>query len=188
MSWPEPGRSRALLALWLATAFAVSAVTDPAALGVAWGAALLLLRRGAGRHLWRALLLAAPLSAAAALAAWLWARLLGFPPPEGGALLGMALRPPLLAFLGLSVLARLDLFRALEPWPGATRLLAVALGQIHALRLLAEESGLGLRSRLPGRPRVGQVLRGAGTITGTLLTLAVRNARDVTDALRSRGA
>ncbi len=187
MSWPEPRRSRALLVAWLVAAFAASAVTDPGALAVAWGAALLLLRRGAGRHLRRALLAAVPLSAAASLASWLWARLAGLPPPEAAVLAAMALRPALVAFLGLAILARLDLFRALEPWPQATRLLAVALSQIHALRLLAEDSALGLRSRLPGRPRVGQVVRGAGTITGTLLALSVRNARDVGDALRSRG-
>ena len=188
MSWPEPRRSRALVAAWLVAAFAVSALTDPVALGVGWGVALLLLRRGAGRHLRRALLAVAPLSAASALAAWLWARLAGLPAPQAGSLAAMALRPALVAFLGLAILARLDLFRALEPWPAATRLLAVALSQIHALRLLAEDSALGLRSRLPGRPRVGQALRGAGAISGTLLTLSVRNARDVTEALRSRGA
>ncbi|HZY01856.1 MAG TPA: hypothetical protein VFF02_00040 [Anaeromyxobacteraceae bacterium] len=188
MSWPEPGRSRGLAALWLAAAFAASAMADPAVLGAAWGAALLLLRRGAGRHLRRALLLAAPLSAAAALAAWLWARLAGLPLPEPEALAAMVLRPPLIAFLGLAMLARLDPFRALGAWPAATRLLAVVLGQVHALRLLSEESALGLRSRLPARPRVGQVVGGAGAITGALLGLAVRNARDVGDALRSRGA
>jgi hypothetical protein len=31
------------------------------------------------------------------------------------------------------------------------------------------------------------VVRGAGTITGTLLVLSGRNARDVADALRARG-
>lgn len=186
MSWPEPRRSRALLAAWLAASFALSGVADPGWLAAAWALALLLLRRGAGRHLARALLLAGPVAAAAALASWAWPRLAGQPAPEAGALAAVALRPPLLAFLGLAVLARLDPFRALEPWPAATRLLAVALSQIHALRLLAEDSALGLRSRLPGRPRAGQVVRGAGAVTGTLLSLAVRNARDTTDALRSR--
>jgi len=188
MRWPEPRRSRALLVAWLAAAFAVSAVTDLRVLGGAGAAALLVLRRGAGPHLKRALLAAVPLSAAAALAAWSWARIAGHPAPPPEALAAVVARPALIAFLSLAVLARLDPFRALEPWPTATRLLAIALAQIHSLRLLVSDSALGLRSRLPGRPRAGQVLRGAGAITGTLFTLAVRNARDVSDALRSRGA
>jgi cobalt/nickel transport system permease protein len=187
MSWPEPRRSRLLLVAWLAAAFAVSAATDLRALAAAWAAALLIMRRGAGPHLKKALLAVVPLSAAAALASWSWARLAGHPAPEAEALAAVVVRPALIAFLGLAVLARLDPFRALEAWPTATRLLAIALAQIHALRLLASDSALGLRSRLPGRPRAGQVLRGAGAITGTLFTLAVRNARDVSDALRSRG-
>jgi cobalt/nickel transport system permease protein len=65
--------------------------------------------------------------------------------------------------------------------------LVVALAQIHALRLLATDSLLGLRSRMVRRPRPREVVRGAGTITGTLLVLSGRNARDVADALRARG-
>jgi cobalt/nickel transport system permease protein len=63
----------------------------------------------------------------------------------------------------------------------------VALAQIHALRLLAVDARLGLRSRLLRRPRTGEVVRGAGAITGTLVVLSARNARDVADALRARG-
>ncbi|HSN92572.1 MAG TPA: hypothetical protein VLS93_15180, partial [Anaeromyxobacteraceae bacterium] len=61
------------------------------------------------------------------------------------------------------------------------------LAQIHALRLLATESLLGLRSRLPRRPRTLDVVRGAGGITGAVVALAARNARDISDAMRSRG-
>ena len=85
------------------------------------------------------------------------------------------------------VLARVDLFRALEHWPTLTRLLVVTLAQIHALRLLATESRLGLRSRMPRKPGTVDVLRGAGGVTGALFSLSMRNARDISDAMRSRG-
>jgi cobalt/nickel transport system permease protein len=53
--------------------------------------------------------------------------------------------------------------------------------------LLVTESLLGLRSRLPRKPRALDAVRGAGGITATLLTLATKNARDISDAMRSRG-
>jgi len=76
---------------------------------------------------------------------------------------------------------------ALAPWPTLSRLLVVTLAQIHSLRLLARESWLGLRSRLPRKPSAIDGLRNAGGVTATMLTLSARNARDVSDALRSRG-
>jgi cobalt/nickel transport system permease protein len=63
----------------------------------------------------------------------------------------------------------------------------LALAQIHALRLLATESALGLRSRMPRKPGAVDLVRGAGGITGALFGLATRNARDISDAMRSRG-
>ena len=92
-----------------------------------------------------------------------------------------------MAFVTFSVLRRVELLRALAPFPTASRLLVLSLAQVHALRLLATESALGLRSRLPSRPRTRDVLRGSGAITVALLTLSTRNARDVGDAMRSRG-
>jgi cobalt/nickel transport system permease protein len=183
----DPRLSRALLAAWLAASFALSAVTEPRALAAALGAALLLFSRGARGRLARVARVVAPLSVGASAAAWGFERVLGRPGPDLEALLALNLRAILLAFLALSVLARVDALRALEPWPWATRLLVVALAQIHALRLLATESRLGLRSRLPRRPGTRETIRGAGAITGTLLVLSGRNARDVADALRSRG-
>jgi cobalt/nickel transport system permease protein len=131
---------------------------------------------------------ALPLSALASAAGLAFDRLAGRAGADPGAIAALNLRTVLLAFLALAVLSRADVLRALEPWPAASRLLAVALGEIHALRLVATESRLGLRSRLPRRPRTGEVIRGAGTITGALLVLSARNARDVADALRARGA
>jgi cobalt/nickel transport system permease protein len=111
----------------------------------------------------------------------------GAPAPEVRPFLALALRTALIAFVTFSVLDRVNLLRALTPWPVASRLLVVTLAQIHALRLLATESAEGLRSRLPRRPGALDVLRNAGGITAALLALAVRNAREVSDAMRSRG-
>jgi cobalt/nickel transport system permease protein len=128
-----------------------------------------------------------PLSLGASAATVLFERLAGAAPSPWAALAALNLRAALLSFLAFAVLARVSVLHALEPWPTATRLLVVALAQAHALRLLATDALLGLRSRLPRRPRTGEVIRGAGTITGTLLVLSARNAREVGDALRARG-
>lgn len=183
----DPFRARALLAAWLAASFALSAATDWRVLAAASAAALALLARGAGRHLWRVARAVLPLSLGASLLAWGLERLAGRPGPSWEALLALNLRAALLAFLALAVLARVDVLAAAERWPWATRVLVVVLAQIHALRLLATDSLLGLRSRLPRRPGAREVVRSAGPITGTLLVLSGRNARDVADALKARG-
>lgn len=187
MGLPDPRRARALLATWLAASFALSAVTDLRVLLAAALLALLLFARGASAHLRRVARWVLPLTLGASLATLAFEALLGRPFSGVEPLLSLNVRTALLAFLALAVLARVHLLRALEPWPWASRVLVVVLAQIHALRLLATESRLGLRSRLPHRPRAREVVRGAGTITGTLLVLSNRNARDVADALRSRG-
>jgi cobalt/nickel transport system permease protein len=183
----DPRRARALLAAWLAASFALSAATDWRILAAASALALALLGRGAAPHLRRVARLVLPLSLGASLAAWGLERLAGRRGPGWDALLALNLRTALLAFLALAVLARVDVLAAAERWPWATRVLVVVLAQIHALRLLATDSLLGLRSRLPRRPRAREVVRSAGPITGTLLVLSGRNARDVADALKARG-
>jgi cobalt/nickel transport system permease protein len=167
--------------------FAVSAVTDLRALGVAAGGALLLFRRGLVRNLLRAGRSVVPVSVGLSAVSWGFLYLVqGFMPPVEP-FAALALRTAIISFVTFAVLDRVDLLRALAPWPGATRLLVVTLAQIHALRLLVVESRLGLRSRMPRRPTAGEVVRGAGATTGTLLVLSTRNARDVADALRARG-
>lgn len=183
----DPVRGRVLLAGWIAASFVLSAATDWRVLAVVLAAALALFRRGAAAHLVRVARLVLPLSLGAAAAGVLFDRLAGRAGTGLAALVALNLRAVLLAFLALAVLARVDVLAAVAPWPWATRLLVVALAQIHALRLLATESRLGLRSRMPRRPRTGEVIRGAGAISATLLVLSTRNARDVADALRSRG-
>jgi cobalt/nickel transport system permease protein len=183
----DPRGDRALLAGWIAAAFALSAAADWRVLAGALGVAVLAFRRGALRHLARVAKLVLPLSLGASLATVALDGLAGRPLAPLGPLVALNLRAALLAFLAFAVLARVNVLRALEPWPTASRLLVVALAQVHALRLLATESRLGLRSRMPRRPPTREVVRGAGTITATLLVLSGRNARDVADALRARG-
>ncbi len=180
-------RSQVLVAAWLGAAFAASAISDPAILAGALAAALALLGRGAGRPLRRVAATALLPTVALAAASWAWLWLAAGARPAAAPVAALALRAALVAFLGLSMLQRVALFRALAPFPALTRLLVVTLAQIHALRLLATDSLLGLRSRLPRRPRALDVLRGSGGITGALLALSVRNARDVSEAMRSRG-
>jgi cobalt/nickel transport system permease protein len=130
---------------------------------------------------------AVPLTLFLILASWGWVHVVAQQTPDLRAYAALALRTTLIAFTSFAVLARVDLLAALQPWPTLSRLLVIILGQVHALRLLVTESLLGLRSRLPRKPRALDAIRGAGGITATLLTLATKNARDISDALRSRG-
>jgi len=182
----EPRRGQAVLGAWAASIFAISALTDLATLAAATAAALLVFQRGAPTEARRVLVGVFPVSLGLSLASWCWlAWRDGAPPVAPYA--ALVLRAVLIAFVTLSVLRRVDLLRALAPFPTLNRLLVLCLAQIHALRMLARESTLGLRSRLPRRPRTRDVLRSSGAITVALLTLSARNARDVGDAMRSRG-
>jgi cobalt/nickel transport system permease protein len=186
-SSPDPRRERVLLAALLPTAFAISALREPRALGVAWAVALVLLARGAPAALRRTLRVVAPLTLGLSAASWAFLAVAAGGRPPVAPFLALALRTTLVAFLTFSVLARVSLLRALAPWPAASRLAALTLAQIHALRRLQAESAEGLRSRLPRRPRVLDVLRNAGGLTAALLSLAVKNAREAEEAMRSRG-
>lgn len=183
----DPGRSRLLLAAWLVAIFAVSAVRDLPLLAGAGAATALIFRRGLGRALGRTLRTVLPATVGLSFLSVLWLRVAGgtWPPLEPFA--ALAARAAVMGFATFSVLDRVDLLRALAPFPTLSRLLAVTLAQIHALRLLSTESLQGLRSRLPRRPGPLDLLRSAGGITAALLTLSARNAREIADAMRSRG-
>jgi cobalt/nickel transport system permease protein len=186
-SRPDPRASRRILAGWLLAIFALSDVRDPAWLAAAGTLAALLLRRGLPRALGRTLHSVVPMTVVLSAASLGWLRLAtgSWPPLEP--FVALALRAALIGFLTFAVLDRVALLPALAPFPVPTRLLVVTLAQIHALRLLSTESLQGLRSRLPRRPGPLDLLRGAGGITAMLFTLASRNARDVSDAMRARG-
>jgi cobalt/nickel transport system permease protein len=183
----DPRRDRALLAAWLAGAFAISAVASLRLLAVTAVAAMLLFRRDLARNLRRVGRSVVPVTVGLSAVSWAFLYALERRPPSVEPFAALALRTAVIAFATFAVLDRVSLLRALEPWPAATRLLVITLAQIHALRLVATDSLQGLRSRLVRKPRALDVVRGASGITATLFTLSARNARDVADALRSRG-
>ena len=182
-----PLPSRLLLAAWFAGCFVFSAISDPAWLAALLGAIAILFWKQAPRAARRTAISAVPLTLFLILASWGWVHFWAHQAPDWRAYAALALRATLIAFTSFAVLARVDLLAALQPWPTPMRLLVIILGQVHALRLLVTESLLGLRSRLPRKPRSLDAVRGAGGITATLLTLASKNARDISDAMRSRG-
>ncbi len=183
----EPRSDRLLLLAWLAAIFALSGVRDPRWLAGAGLLTALLFRRGLRLALRRTLRSVVPVTGALSVASLGWVRLVtgAWPPLEPFA--ALALRAAVIGLISFAVLDRVSLLPALAPFPTLTRLLVVTLAQIHALRLLSTESLQGLRSRLPRRPGPLDLLRGAGGITAMLFTLATRNARDISDAMRSRG-
>ncbi len=187
MRSPDPRRDRVLLGGWLLAVFLTSAVTDLLVLAAAFAASMLLLRRGLVRNMRKVALSVVPVTALLSLLSFAVAWIARGALPAVAPFAALGLRAVLISFLTFSALDRVNLFRALAPWPTLTRLLVVTLAQIHALRLLLTESLLGLRSRLVRKPGAVDVVRGAGGITAALFALSARNARDVSDAMRSRG-
>jgi cobalt/nickel transport system permease protein len=186
-SRPDPRRDRALLAAWLVAIFALSASRDLRVLSAAGLLAAAIFWRGLWRTLGRTLRSVVPVTVGLSGLSLLWLRVVvgEWPPLEPFA--ALALRAGVMGFVTFSVLGRVHLLRALAPFPTPTRLLVVTLAQIHALRLVLTESREALRSRLPRRPGALDLLRGAGGITAALFALSARNARDIADAMRSRG-
>ena len=182
-----PRSSRFVLLAWLVACFVLSATGDLAWLGAAFAAVAIFFWRQAGRAARRTLVSVVPLTVFLVAASWAYTALLLRQPPPWQAYAALGLRATLIAFMTFAVLASVDLLGALAPWPTLSRLLVVTLAQIHALRLLARESWLGLQSRLPRKPSARDGLRNAGGVTATMLTLSARNAREISDALRARG-
>ncbi|HEX7507801.1 MAG TPA: hypothetical protein VF550_13580 [Polyangia bacterium] len=180
-------KSRLVLLAWFTACFVFSAIGNLTLLAGLIALIALLFPRQAPQAARRALVTAAPISLAILLLTWAHARLVLQVHPDLHAYAALAMRTTLIAFSTFAVLGRVDLFGACSPWPTLSRLLVVTLAQIHALRLLVLESWLGLKSRLPRKPSALDGLRNAGGVTATLLTLSERNARDISDALRSRG-
>jgi cobalt/nickel transport system permease protein len=180
-------KSRWLLAAALAVIFVISAITDIAALLAIGVVALLIFWRSAWQVGRKVLLMVVPPTGALLILSWGWLYLTQNTEVPIAPFFALFFRTALIAFVSFSVLQRVNLLRALEGWPTALRLLVVTLAQIHALRLLATESLMGLRSRLLRKPSPTDVVRGAGGLTAALFTLTLRNAREISEAMRSRG-
>ena len=187
MALPEPRRSQAILGAWFASSFAISAVADLRVLAGLGLVAVALLWRTAHRALRKVLRSAVPLTVLLSAASWAWLWLVSGQPPDLAPFAALLARTSLIAFVTFSVLERVRLLQALAPWPMLTRLLCVTLAQIHALRLLLSDSALALRSRLPRKPSTRTVLASSGVLTGTMLSISTRNAREISEAMRSRG-
>jgi cobalt/nickel transport system permease protein len=180
-------QARFVLIGWLIACFVFSALTDLVLLAAGILAVALVFRGQAVHAARRALTAAMPMTLVILLLTWAYTYWILHASPDIYPYLALALRAGLLAFLTFAVLGAVDLLSALSPWPTLSRLLVVTLAQIHALRLLVRESWLGLQSRLPRKPSARDALANAGGVTATLLTLSTRNAREISDALRSRG-
>ncbi len=185
--WSDPRKSRALLAVWLVGVFSISAVTDLRVLAAAAAAVALVFCRGLARNLRRVARSVLPVTVGLSAISWGFLYAVQPSPPPLAPFAALALRAVTIAFVTFAVLDRVSLLRAVAPWPTLTRLLVITLAQIHALRLLATESLAGLKSRLVRKPRAVDFVRRAGAITGALFMLSSRNAREVSDAMRSRG-
>lgn len=180
-------RDRALLLVTLVGIFALSACRDVRVLLAAWVGTALVFHRGVGRNLTRVVCSVVPVTLGLAAVSFAWLRLMSGVWPAWTPFVALAVRTMVIAFVSFSVLARVNLLRALSPYATLSRLLVVTLAQIHALRLLVRESLLGLKSRLLVRPSPLRVLRGASGITAAVFTLSTRNAQEISDAMRSRG-
>lgn len=106
----------------------------------------------------------------------------------GNSLLTMNLRVLLMVFLGFWLLRRVNLLRALSPWPTAALILTLALGQIETYRRLMADFRLAFMSRHPAPPRLAARLRHGASQAGTLLDKSLASSTEASQALRSRGA
>lgn len=183
----DPRWSRALLLAGLVAIFAISGLQDVRAVAVAALAAGALFWRGLGRNIGRVARSILPATIGLSLASFLWLRWAGGAWPALEPFAALALRAAVIGFVTFSVLDRVKLLSALAPFPTLSRLLVVTLAQIHALRMVATESREALRARMPRRPGALDLIRGAGGITAALFTLSARNAREISEAMRSRG-
>ena len=179
-------RSRLALVVWLAAVVASSFVHDPWILAAAAVVVLAVAGRGAPRIARRAALAVGlfvlTVSAAYALAGW-WR--------DGNVDLAWIVRTNLRAFFltsaTLLVVDRVDLRRALSPWPGLLTLVSIVGAQVRLLQRELEDYRLGLRSRTARRANTVTAARHAASGGAHLLGRAVHDADEIALAMRSRG-
>lgn len=177
-------RDRALVILWFLASFGLSAVRD---IGVLLACLAALAVLGQARRTTRLFLktLLLPLGLLVSLS-FLYVRLIQGHWPDFMPFLVMGLRALNITFLSLVVVRSVNFFEALSPWPGLVRLFVIVLAQIHVLRRLVTESREALTVRLPRRPEWRDVTRSAGGAAAAVVALAVQNARETSEAIRSR--
>lgn len=180
---------RTLLAAYALALIALSFLHHPGMLAALLALALL----GAGRQAWPLLkrslaaILVFNLSVSLGyLALQAWQGQMGT--ATGHYLLTMNLRVLLMVLLGGWLLTRVNLLQALAPWPTATLILTLALGQIETYRRLLADFRLAFLSRHPEPPRLQARLRHGACQAGTLLDKSLAASTEASQALRSRGA
>jgi cobalt/nickel transport system permease protein len=97
------------------------------------------------------------------------------------------LRVFLLTSLTFTVRERIDPLRLLGFSRSLSSLYVIAYGQAHSLLRLLEEFRLALRSRSTVRPSLGILYRHSASIVTSLLEKSVRDASEITQAMKSRG-
>lgn len=98
------------------------------------------------------------------------------------------LRVLLLTTLTLVAAQRIDLARALAPWPGLLVLITVAGAQIRLLQRQLGDLRLGLRSRSMRRPTASTLAHHAASSGAQFLGRALHDAEEIGLAMQARGA
>lgn len=178
--------ARGALLAYLLAAFSFAAVSDPVWLGAGLAGAL----AASGRSRWR--LLQRSLRGLLPFALTLSVAYGGFAQwqerPWAHWLQVANLRALLLVYLGCWAVSRIDLLRALAPWPLAAMVVALALAQITTVKRLLDDFRHAFISRHPARPGHTARNRHALAQASTLLDKSVAASAEATQALRSRGA
>lgn len=179
--------ARFALLAWLLGCCAFAGVRQPALLMLGIVAVVLVFRAQAKAAARKTLSSAAPVTVVVLGATWAHAFWVLHLEPDLGTYAALALRAGLLTFATLAVLEAVDLYSAVAPWPVLGHLLVGTLARVHALRLLADESWPGLRSRFPRKPSLREGMAGAVRGAATLRRLSRRNMGEISEALRARG-
>jgi cobalt/nickel transport system permease protein len=176
---------RAVLLAYAAAVVAITSVHSPVALAAALALALPLGGRDAPRLLRRALTAVALVAGAVSLAYVLLALLGG--EWSGRYLLLLNLRVLLLTYLTLLLAARVDLLRASAFSPTLGYLLTLAYSQSLTLRRGLTDFRQALASRSIGSIPLRARYRHSAAAAAWLLDTSERRAREVSQAMRSRG-
>jgi cobalt/nickel transport system permease protein len=177
--------ARLALAVYAAALFTLSVVHDVRVLAGALVVVALLAGRRAPRLLRRSLLAAGLFAltvSAGVVVMGLWRGDL-----DTQWLVRTNLRVWALTSLTLLAVERIDLARALAPWPGVLVVLTLAGAQIRLLQRQLDDLKLGLRSRSLCRPTARTVAQHAASSGAQFLGRALHDAEEISLAMRSRG-
>lgn len=177
--------ARWILVAYAVAVFALATVHDARVLAAALGLWLGLAGRDAPRVLRKAVIATGLFSVTVTAAALIVGALQST--PDWAWALRTNLRVLVLTSLTLLTFERVDLARALAPWPAASTLLTLAGAQIRLLQREFDDLRLGLASRTTRRPGAITVARHAGGTGAHFLGRAVHDAEEIGLAMQARG-